>query len=224
MPSSTVLSSPPRDEDSDEDSVRGDMVSVRQDLLFGPSVNRPSEVRVLRISRSLSGSSSERGLCQSRPTSPVTRTQDDGPRPFKEEGLAGDLWHPLLRKYPESTRELLFRLPWHTAPGVTLPNGVPRPCVTRVVCKSVPLDLTWRQATLALNASTPLNLVGTRLCAGSKDLLQNHAVRQSRVPTFTTIGILGREPGGAEGDSDSEDSDGEMPLEIPQFVQKRDRH
>ena len=86
----------------------------------------------------------------------------------------------------------------------------------RVVCKSVPLDLTWGQVTLALNASTPLNLIGTRLYAGSKDLFLDHTVRQSRVPAFTTIGILGREPGG---DDDSDDSDEEMPLEIPAFVQ-----
>ena len=129
--------------------------------------------------------------------------------------------HQLLHKCPESTRELLFRLPWHTAPGVTFPNGVPRPCVTRVVCKSVPLDLTWRQVTLALNAPTPLNLVGTRLCAGSKDLLQGHTVRQSRVQAFAAIGILGREPGGAEGDSDSEDSEGGIPLEFHSLFRTR---
>jgi hypothetical protein len=37
--------SPPRDEDSDEGPVRGDLVSVRQDLLFGPSVKSASKTR-----------------------------------------------------------------------------------------------------------------------------------------------------------------------------------
>ena len=46
--------------------------------------------------------------------------------------------------------------------------------------------------------------------AGSKDLFLDHTVRQSRVPAFSTIGILGREPGGR--DDDSDDSDEEMPL------------
>ena len=88
-----------------------------------------------------------------------------------------------------------------------------------VVCKSVPLDLTWGQVTLALNAPTPLNLIGTRLHAGSKDLFLDHAVRQSRAPAFATIGTLGREPGGR--DDDSDDSDEEMmPLQTPQFVQQ----
>ena len=179
------------------------------------------KARIFHVGRSQSESSAERGISPSRSMSPVTLTQSEGPCPFKEEGSAGDHWHHLLHKCPESTRELLFRLPWYTAPGVTLPTGVPHPCVNRVVCKSVPLDLTWGEVTLALNASTPLNLVGTRLYAGHKDLFLDQTVRQSRVPAFTTIGILGREPGGAsESDSDSEDSDGGMPLEIPQFIQE----
>jgi hypothetical protein len=37
--------SPPCDEDSDEGPVRGDLVSVRQDLLFGPSVASVSKTR-----------------------------------------------------------------------------------------------------------------------------------------------------------------------------------
>ena len=180
------------------DEISGDRVFVRQDLLFGPSSSGVRPARLL---------------------SPVTNTQEGCPCPFKEEGSAGDRWHQLLHQYPESTRELLFRLPWYTAPGETLPSGVPLPYVTRVVCKSVPLDLTWGQVTLALNASTPLNLIGTRLYAGSKDLFLDHTVRQSRVPAFATIGILGREPGGR--DDDSDDSDEEMmPLQIPQFVQQ----
>ena len=191
----------------------------------------PEKARVLHIGKSQSIPSSERGVSPSRSMSPVTHTQGVGPHPsccsFKEEGSAGDHWHQLLRKYPESTRELLFRLPWYTAPGVTLPSGVPHPYVNRVVCKAVPLDLTWGEVTLALNASTPLNLIGTRLYAGHKDLFLDQTVRQSRVPAFTTIGILGRERGGAfemdsdsdEVDSDGDDSEAGMPLEVPQFIQ-----
>ena len=75
------------------------------------------KARIFHVGRSQSESSAERGISPSRSMSPVTLTQSEGPCPFKEEGSAGDHWHHLLHKHPESTRELLFRLPWYTAPG-----------------------------------------------------------------------------------------------------------
>ena len=115
-------------------------------------------------------------------------------------------WRGLLQDYPESSRELLFRLPWFTDPSSIRsfePNspahftGYAPSYVPRVRCKAVSLDLTWREVALALHASTPLNLDGTFFISGGRKLEANDTVRSSHLTAYSTISVNFRKRGGS---------------------------
>jgi hypothetical protein len=107
-------------------------------------------------------------------------------------------WRGLLQDYPESSRELLFRLPWFTDPSSIRSfepkssahfSGHAPSYVSRVRCKAVSLDLTWREVALALHASTPLNLDDTFFISGGRKLEPNDTVRNSHLTAYSTISV-----------------------------------
>ena len=83
-----------------------------------------------------------------------------------DNAAAGHRWTSLLQLHPESTRELLFRLPWYNSDLSTesslhppyTSEGRPSSWILKVVCKSVPLDMTWSEIASSLNASTPITM------------------------------------------------------------------
>ena len=117
-------------------------------------------------------------------------------------------WTSLLHDHPESIKELLFRLPWYRHQGFARSKS--SEWEFRVVSKSVPLNLTWLEVALALNASTPMDMGASFFLLSSRILRPNDTVRGSRVPAYSTIHARARLPGGADSDSDSDsDSDHE---------------
>jgi hypothetical protein len=158
----------------------------------------------------------EKGLSIYAPTpvfSPETHgcsSHDPWPQPLgslmQRSLRASRKWRGLLQDYPESSRELLFRLPWFTDPSSIRsfePNspahftGCAPSYVSRVRCKAVSLDLTWREVALALHASTPLNLDDTFFISGGRKLEENDTVRSSHLAAHSTISVHFRKRGGS---------------------------
>ena len=160
--------------------------------------------------------STRKGLSIYSPTpvySPETTgcsSHDPWPQPLgslmQRSLRASRKWRGLLQDYPESSRELLFRLPWFTDPSSIRsfePNspahftGYAPSYVSRVRCKAVSLDLTWREVALALHASTPLNLDDTFFISGGRKLEANDTVRSSHLTAYSTISVNFRKRGGS---------------------------
>jgi hypothetical protein len=144
------------------------------------------------------------------PATNGTSSRDPWPQPvdsvMQQSLRASKKWRNLLEKYPESTRELLFRLPWFTDPASVQsfdPNspahftGYSPSYVSRVRCKAVSLDLTWREVALALHASTPLDLEDTFFISGGRKLEATDTVRTSHLTAYSTVSVNFRKRGGS---------------------------
>ena len=151
----------------------------------------------------------------------------EGPGTISDTTAAAQRWAFLLRLYPESTRELLFRLPWYTTACLSsvssldppyTSEGRPASWTFKVICKSVPLDMTWGEVASALNASTPVIMGNSYFTASSRILSPFKTIRESNVAPFSTIVTNERILGGSDrGDSDSsseEDPDSSVPVTL----------
>ena len=148
-----------------------------------------------------------------------------------DNAAAGHRWTSLLQLHPESTRELLFRLPWYTSDLSTesslhppyISEGRPSSWIVKVVCKAVPLDMTWREIASALNGSTPIVMGNSYFTASGRILSPFKTLRESNVVPFTTIHTHERILGGGDGDdsdsSSDEDHDNSVSSDLPPVPQ-----